>query len=130
MRAILMAVLIAGILAGLAFLVTEAGLQAEAGAIVIGAVLGVAAAIPTSLLLLVVLTRAERRQMDAEGRIERFRQAGCQVVETHQPNGQIVYVVSASQPKLSHQVDAGRLLPAGQLDSLPARQRGESHGYQ
>lgn len=61
---------------GLAFVVVLAAvvgikMSAEAMAVVIGVICGVAAAIPTSLLLLVVITRQERQrmeQMEAMGR--------------------------------------------------------------
>ena len=49
-------------------------MSAEAMAVVVGVVCGVAAAIPTSLLLLVVLTRNERRRLDAEDRQRRSGQ--------------------------------------------------------
>ena len=54
---------------GLVFAITLAivvgkKMSAEAMAVVVGIVCGVAAAIPTSVLLLVVLTRRDRQQLD------------------------------------------------------------------
>jgi hypothetical protein len=65
-----------GAILGLAFVIVLAAvvgfkMSAEAMAVVIGVVCGVAAAIPTSLLLLVVITRQDRQrmeQMEAMGR--------------------------------------------------------------
>lgn len=57
------------LLVGLVFAITLAivvgkKMSAEAMAVVVGIVCGVAAAIPTSVLLLVVLTRRDRQQLD------------------------------------------------------------------
>lgn len=109
MRAVLTAVLIAGSLALIAFLVTEFGLQSEAGAILVGAALGVAAAVPTSLLLLVILGRAESRQME---------QRESQASERGYPP---VIVIEPGSWQ-SHQAEEGWLLTAGRQDSLPVRQ--------
>lgn len=75
--------------------IRELAIVNEALAVVVGVICGIAAAIPTSILLLLVLTQSERRQLDAQGRIERLEAAGCQVEESRRPDGRIVYIVSA-----------------------------------
>lgn len=51
-------------------------LSTEAMAVIIGVVCGVAAGIPTSVLLLVVLTRRERQAMDRAQRQVEYRRSG------------------------------------------------------
>lgn len=85
--------------------------------IVVGIVCGVAAAIPTSLLLLIVLTRSERHRLDEE---ERARQ----------PSPYPPAIVIQSEPQW--QVVAGEDLPVvvsrnGQLTKHASRQ--EALGY-
>ena len=59
------ALLVVGVVFAVALaIVVGKKLSAEAMAVVVGIVCGVAAAIPTSILLLVVFTRRDRQQMD------------------------------------------------------------------
>lgn len=83
--------------------IRELALANEALAVVVGVICGIAAAIPTSILLLVVLTRAERRQLDDQ-KIERLEAAGCRVEETQGPGGQVVYIVSHAHPEARRQL--------------------------
>lgn len=62
------AVVLGIVLLGVLAVVVARQISAEAMAVTVGIVCGVGAAIPTSLLLLVVLTRSERRRMDEEER--------------------------------------------------------------
>jgi hypothetical protein len=63
---------LAMVFVGVLAVVVAKQMNAEAMAVVVGVICGVAAAIPTSLLLLVVLTRSERRQFEEEQRRGRY----------------------------------------------------------
>jgi hypothetical protein len=60
------ALVLGAVFVGVLAIVVAKEMSAEAMAVVVGVICGVAAAIPTSLLLLVVLTRSERRRYDRE----------------------------------------------------------------
>jgi uncharacterized membrane protein YgcG len=77
---------------GLIFAITLAvvvgrQMSAEAMAVVVGVVCGVAAAVPTSLLLVLVLTRGERRRTQDEGHHRRARSGNYPSVVVIQGGG-------------------------------------------
>lgn len=76
----------------------------------IGIICGIAAGIPVSLLLLAILTRAERRQMTLTDPRQRF---GNRAVQTG-PAQFIVYASSAEAAQMRHQLQgkSERLLPS------------------
>ena len=65
--------LVVGLVFGITLAVVVGNrMSAEAMAVVVGIVCGVAAGIPTSVLLLLVMGRRDRRRQDAEGQTARY----------------------------------------------------------
>jgi MFS superfamily sulfate permease-like transporter len=105
MRAIV-AVVTVGLMAGAILLVSVAGLQQEAAAVLVGIVAGVAAGVPISCLLLVLQARGWRQE-----------QAKSQAAQAGYPP---VIVIEAGSWQVQP-AEEGWLLPASQHDGIPAR---------
>ncbi|MBN1954827.1 MAG: hypothetical protein JW900_07230 [Anaerolineae bacterium] len=81
---------IGGLVLGIVAVVVirELAIVNEALAVVVGVIFGVAAAVPTSLLLLAVLTQAERQQQDKSDRAQHYpARESCPPVVVFQSQG-------------------------------------------
>ena len=96
------ALVLGAVFVGVLAIVVVEQMSAEALAVVVGVICGVAAAIPTSLLLWVVLTRSDRRRYEAEERRSRAAR------EPYPP----VVVIQGGTPRA--------LPPGSEMDYWPA----------